>query len=120
MKKKMLLLVVLAITLPLAAFADDVSFTSDGGTFTGTSFGYVLTSATLTQISGLAGSTYSGSDLGTVSFSTAKLGSISNVIVGGPIMAGGGITITGNGSDGLAAGTLFTGTFAQGLSLIHI
>lgn len=114
MKMKMLLLVVLAMALPLAAFGDAVSFTSSGGTFTGTSFGYVLTNATLTQINGLGGNTYSGSDLGTVSFSTAKLGSISNVIVGGSIMAGGTITITGNGSDGLAAGTLFSGTFAQG------
>ncbi len=36
MKKKLFLLVVLALALPMAAFADDVSFTSTGGTFTGT------------------------------------------------------------------------------------
>lgn len=114
MKTKLLFFVVLAVALPMAAFADNVSFTSTGGTFSGSSAGYVLTSATLTQISGLNGTTYTGSNLGTVSFSTGALGSVSNVIVGGPIVAGGTITITGNGSDGLTAGTLFTGTFAQG------
>jgi len=52
----------------------------------------VLTSATLTQISGLAGSTF-WERPGTVSFST-QARFYFNVIVGGPIMAGGGITIT--------------------------
>ena len=108
------MLLVLTIALSMAAVADDASFTTSGGTFSGTSFGYVLIDANLTQISGLGGGNYSGADLGTVSFSTAILGPISNVIVGGPIEAGGVITITGNGSDGVAAGTLFTGTFSQG------
>jgi hypothetical protein len=97
----------------MTAFADDVSFTSTGGTFSGTSFGYVLSNATLTGISGLAGNSYTGTDLGTVSFSTAKLGSISNVISGGNVLAGGNLTITANGTDGLAAGTLFSGTFGS-------
>lgn len=113
MKTRKLLILVATMAWSFVAFADDVSFTSTGGTFSGTSAGYVLTSATLTQISGLAGNTYSG-DLGTISFSTGLLGSLSNVIVGGPIIPGGSITITGNGLDGLAAGTLFTGTFSQG------
>jgi hypothetical protein len=112
--KKLLLLFVLAMAMPMAVFADSVSFTSTGGTFAGDSHGYVLTNATLTQISGLGGNTYSASNLGTVSFSTGILGSLSNVIDGGPVLPGGSITITGNGTDGLAAGTLFTGTFAQG------
>ena len=114
MKKKMFLFVVLAMALPLAAFADNVSFTSTGGTFSGDSTGYVLTNATLTQVTGIAGNTYTGSNLGAVSFDTGILGGISNVVVGGPILAGGSITITGNGSDGIPSGTLFTGTFASG------
>jgi hypothetical protein len=113
MRRKMILFVALVMGFPLAMFADDVSFTSSGGAFSGTSQGYVLTNATLTQVTGLGGDNTSG-DLGTLSFSTAELSSISSVIVGGPITPGGTLTISGNGSDGLAAGTLFTGTFAQG------
>lgn len=112
--KKLLLLVVLAIALPMAAFADDVSFTSTGGSFSGNSNGYVLTNATLTEITGIGGNTYTGSNIGTVSFSTAALGSSSSVVWGGPIVPGGTITVTSNGTDGLTAGSIFTGTFAQG------
>jgi len=113
MKKNICLIIALLLTLSLVAFADDVSFTSTGGTFTGTSISYVLADATLTQIS-LGGNTYSGSDLGTLSFSTAEQGSISNAGTGGPFLPGGTIVITGNGSDGLPAGLLFDGTFPQG------
>ncbi len=113
MKKDICLIIVLLLTLSLVAFADDMSFTSTGGTFSGTSISYVLTDATLTQIS-LGGNTYSGSDLGTLSFSTAEQGSISNAGMGGPFLPGGSIVITANGSDGLPAGLLFNGTFPQG------
>ena len=40
MKSKLLLLVVLALALPLAAFADTETFVSVGGTFSGNSAGY--------------------------------------------------------------------------------
>jgi hypothetical protein len=113
MKKSILFLVVLAIVLPLSAFADDISFTITGGTFTGDHQGYVLTGATLTGITGLGGNTYSGTDLGTLSFNTSTLFQ-SNVISGGAFVPGGSITVTGNGSDGVPSGTLFTGTFADG------
>ena len=95
------------MTLPVAAVADDVSFTSTGGTFSGTSQGYVLTDAILTGITGLGANIDSGADLGTVSFATAKLGSISNVIIGGPITPGGTLTISSNGAGGISAGALF-------------
>ncbi len=112
MKSTLFLMVVLALALPLAAFADNETFTSVGGAFSGDSSGYVLTGATLTGITDANG-TFTGASLGTVSFGTAELGSISNVVVGGPIIPGGTLTVTGNGTDGFT-GTLFTGTFAQG------
>ena len=84
MKGTLFLMVVLALALPLAAFADNETFTSVGGTFSGDSSGYVLTGATLTGITDTNG-TFTGASLGTVSFGTAELGSISNVVVGGPI-----------------------------------
>ncbi len=114
MKKKAALILAVALTLPVAVFADDISFTSTGGVFTGDSLGFVLTDATLTQITGLGGDPISGSDLGTVSFNTALLGSLSNVGGGGPFDAGGTITIAGNGSGGGPSGVLFSGTFPDG------
>ena len=114
MKKRLLLLLVMAMALPLAAFADDVSFSSTGGTLTGNSAGLTLVNATLTQVSGLGGSSFTGSNLGTVSFSTGDFGPIANVNNGGAILAGGTITITGNGADGIPTGTLFSGTFSTG------
>ncbi len=101
--------------LPLASFADsDLIFTDTGGILTGDSNGYTLTGATLTGVSGGGFGSLSGTNLGAVTVTTGILGSISNVRVGGPILAGGAILITSNGSDGLPAGTLFTGIFPQG------
>jgi len=111
MKSKLLLLVVLALALPLAAFADTETFSSTGGTLTGSSQGFVLTDAELTSFAGPNG-TITG-DLGTVSFQTNLLGN-ANIVMGGPFDPGGTITITGNGTDGIGTGVIFSGTFDQG------
>ena len=111
MKSKLVLLVVLVLALPLAAFADSESFTSSGGTLTGDSTGFTLTGAELISIVGTDG-VVTG-NLGTVSFQTAQLGN-ANIVMGGPFMPGGTITITGNGTDGVTNGVIFTGTFDQG------
>ncbi len=121
MKKKMLfLLAVSALVLPLAAFADDsLSFTSTGGTLTGSSFGFTLTGDQLTGVSGFGYGTIAGQDLGSVTFTTNTLGPLpgvtyaGNVLEGSPILPGGTFTVTGNGSDPGATGVLFTGTFDQ-------
>ena len=51
-----------------------------------------------------------GSNLGSVSFATGALSS-GSLQAGGTFAAGGWFTITGNGSNGVPNGTLFTGTF---------
>jgi len=50
-------------------------------------------------------------DLGTVSFSTGAMTS-GSLQMGGMFAAGGSFTITGNGSDGIPSGTLFSGSFS--------
>jgi hypothetical protein len=114
MKKTILLLVVLALALPLAAFADnsDEIFTNTQGTLWGTSFGLTLTDGTLTSVTGLGDSGTLSGDLGTVTFATGTLRPGSNVNDGGTFNSGGSILITSNGTDGLD-GTLFTGSFSQ-------
>ncbi len=122
MKKKLLLLAVLALSLPLAAFADNtLTFTADGGSLTATSDGFTLTGEQLTSISGLGSGTVTGTDLGSVTFTTNELANLpghnydGNVVTGSPISPGGTFTITGNGNDPAANGTLFTGTFDQAI-----
>ena len=113
MGRKVLLMLVLALVLPIAAYADsDISFTSSGGTLNGSSYGMSLVGSPLVGISGLGG-TFTGTNLGTLAFSTALMASPGNVIDGAHFFTGGTVTITGNGSNGAPSGVLFSGTFSQ-------
>jgi hypothetical protein len=108
--KRVLWLTVLALALPLTAFADSVDFTNSGGILAGCSNGLSLTGSALIAVKGLnGGGLVTGSDLGSVSFSTGALsGSLQN---GGTFAAGGSFTITGNGN-GTPNGTIFSGVFS--------
>jgi hypothetical protein len=107
--KRMMLLFLLALALPMAAFANNsVDFTNAGGTLSGSSAGLSLTGSTLIAM-GSGGSITTG-HLGTVDFSTAMLMS-GNLQNGGTFMAGGSFTITGNGTNGVPNGVIFSGTF---------
>jgi PEP-CTERM motif-containing protein len=111
--KKILLLAVLALALPTAMFAgSSVDYTNSGGTLSGSSSGLSLSGSVLIAVNGLnGGGLITGSDLGSVSFATGAL-STGSLQMGGTFAAGGWFTITGNGSDGVPSGTLFTGTFS--------
>lgn len=107
--KRMFLLVLLALALPMAAFANNsVDFTNSGGTLSGSSAGLTLSGSALIAING-AGGLVTG-NLGDLSFSTASLmdGNLQN---GGHFNAGGSFMITGNGSPGVHNGVIFSGTF---------
>jgi hypothetical protein len=110
--KKLAVLVVLALALPMAAFAaSDVDYTNSGGTLSGSSSGLSLSGSALIAVNGLnGGGLVTGSNLGTLTFSTGAL--TSGSLQGNATFAGGGsFTISGNGSNGIPNGTLFTGTF---------
>jgi hypothetical protein len=111
--KKLLLLAVLALALPTAVFAgSNVDYTNSGGTLSGSNSGLTLSGSVLAAVNGLnGGGLITGSNLGSVSFSTGALtsGSLQN---GGTFAAGGWFSITGNGSNGIPTGTLFSGTFS--------
>jgi hypothetical protein len=112
--KKVLLLLALALALPFMAFASNsVDFTNSGGTLSGTSSGLSLTGSTLVLVNGLGGGgLITGSNLGSLSFTTGALtgGSLQT---GGTFGSGGTFTITGNGTDGLPNGTIFSGSFTN-------
>jgi hypothetical protein len=111
--RRIALLAVLALALPMAAFASSsVDFSNSGGTLTGTNAGLSLTGSTLIAVKGLNGGGLITGNLGTVDFSTGALvsGDLQN---GGTFAAGGSFNITGNGSNGIPNGVIFSGTFSS-------
>ncbi len=120
MGKKVLLMLVLALALPMAAFADsNISFTTTGGTLTGSSYGMTYSGDQLTSVTGLGGD-FTGSNLGTLTFSTLVMNSPGNVINGATFFSpGGNVVITGNGSNGIPNGALFSGIFTTDPTWVH-
>jgi PEP-CTERM motif len=113
--RKVVLLVLLALCLPLASWANssNIVFSNTGGNIStgGTNSAPTLSlkNSTLTGFTGFNGVPITG-NLGTVSFTTGGL--ISGTLGGGgTFAAGGNFTITGNGSNGLPNGSLFQGAF---------
>jgi hypothetical protein len=102
-------LIVLALALPIAAAANSIDITNSGGTLTGsTAGGLSVASSTIIAYGAISGV----GALGTVSFTTAAFAS-GNVTTGGTLMPGGTFTITGNGTNGVPSGTIFTGAFTS-------
>jgi len=110
--KRILLLALLTLALPLAAFANDVDFSNNGGTLTGSSAGLTLTGSILTEVVGLNGNGPVQGTLGTVSFTTGSL--LSGSLATSAVFNGGGsFVITGNGTNGVPNGVIFSGTFSS-------
>lgn len=110
--RRLLFMALLALALPITAFASSsVDFTNSGGTLSGDNSGLSLTGSTLIVVNGFGNLGLVTGNLGTVTFSTGALTS-GNLQMGGTLAAGGTFTITGNGSMGLPNGAIFTGTFS--------
>ena len=117
--KRIVLMAVLALALPLAAFAGNVDFTNHSGTLTGSSEGLTLTGSELTEIQGLGGGGMIQGGLGTLSFSTGALTS-GSLTTGGMFAAGGSFVITGNGTAGIPNGVIFSGSFSGPVSWTEV
>jgi hypothetical protein len=118
--KRILFVGLLALALPLAAFANSVDFNGIGGTLSGLGDGLTLSGTGLIGVSGLYGlGTVAGTGLGSISLSTGAL--LSSVYTGGVLTSatfnGGSFTITGNGIDGIPSGVIFTGTFTGNVTM---
>src|SRR5437667_5440054 len=110
--RRVLILALLALALPLSAFASSsVDFGNVGGTLSGTSAGLSLTGSTLATVNGLNGGGLVPGNLGTVTFATGALAS-GSLDMGGTFAAGGSFTVTGNGTNGIPNGVIFSGTFS--------
>jgi hypothetical protein len=108
--KRIALLALLALALPLAAFANDVDFGNSGGTLSGNASGLTLSGSELTQVNGFNGMGLIQGSLGSVAFTTGSLIS-GNVTTGAVFGPGGTFTITSNGTGGLPDGVIFQGSF---------
>jgi hypothetical protein len=105
--RRVLILAVMALALPLMAYADSsIDLTNRGGTITGNAAGLSLTGSTLISFGSAV-----GSNLGSVTFTTGAFTS-GNAQMGGTLAAGGSFTIMGNGTNGVPNGVLFSGTFS--------
>lgn len=108
--RKIAWLLLLTLALPVAGFANSIDFTNSGGTLSGGNSGLSLSGSTLIAINGPPLGLILG-DLGGVTFSTGALSS-GNLQTGGAFAAGGTFVITGNGTDGIPNGVIFSGTFS--------
>jgi hypothetical protein len=109
--KRIVLMALLALALPLSAFASgSVDFTNSGGTLAGSSAGLSLTGSELIAVNGLNGGGLITGALGGVTFTTGSMSS-GTLQMGGTFNGGGSFTITGNGTDGIPNGTIFNGSF---------
>jgi hypothetical protein len=109
--KRVFWMAVLALALPMAAFANNsVDFTNSGGTLAGSSAGLTLSGSELIAVNGLNGLGLVTGDLGSVAFSTGALTS-GSLQMGGAFDGGGSFVIVGNGTGGIPNGTIFSGSF---------
>jgi len=95
----------------LALASSGTDFSNSGGTLSGTNAGLSLSGSMLIAVNGFDGGGLVSGDLGSVSFSTGALTS-GSLQMGGSFGAGGAFTVTGNGSDGIPNGVLFSGSFS--------
>ena len=106
------LVVLSCMFLPtLATASSDTDFSNSGGTLAGTNAGLSLTGSGLIAVTGFNGGGLITGDLGSVSFTTGALTS-GDLQMGATFASGGTFTISGNGSDGLPNGVIFSGTFS--------
>jgi len=111
--KRIVLMALLALALPLMAFAgNSVDFTNSGGTLAGTDAGLSLTGSELIAVNGFNGGGLLTGGLGSVSFTTGSLIAGGSLQMGGSFNGGGSFDITGNGTNGLPNGSIFTGSFS--------
>jgi len=112
--KRIVFIALLALALPLAAFANNsVDFTNSGGVLSGSSAGLSLTGSELIAVNGLNGLGLVTGGLGSVSFTTGSLIAGGSLQMGGSFNGGLGTSfvIMGNGTNGIPNTAIFTGSF---------
>jgi len=107
--RRVVVLALLAMVLPMAAWADGITLTNKFGTISIQDSGIVSKGSQLTSFNGITAPP--GHSLGTVSYSTGAL--ISGSIAAGGVFSSAGSTfdVVGKGNFGEPKGPIFTGGF---------
>jgi len=109
--RRVFVLALLALALPMAAWADGIDIVNKFGSINITNSGITLHGSQLSQYNNIIAP--KGHSLGTVAFTTGGL--ISGTIAGGGMFAGGqgvsSFTVIGKGNFGQPKGTIFSGYF---------
>jgi hypothetical protein len=107
--RRVVVLALLALALPMAAWADGITLTNDFGSISVTSAGITSRGGQLESFNGITAPP--GHSLGSVSFTTGALTS-GSIAAGGTFSAtGSSFIVTGVGKYGEPKGTIFSGTF---------
>lgn len=106
------LLAVVCLFPKFSSASSDTDFSDGSGILSGSSAGMTLSGAALVAVTGYNGGGLVTGNLGSVVFATGAMASGGSLATGATFSGGGTFTVTGNGSDGLAKGTLFTGSFS--------
>ena len=126
--KRIVLMTLLALVLPVAALAGDVDFSNNGGTLAGSSSGLTLTGSELTSVTGFGGGGLIQGALGSLSFTTGALmsgnmtsGAIFSGTFSGPVTWSTPDSVGYDGSiiynlSGKISGTWWNGTTVTGVS----
>jgi PEP-CTERM motif len=107
--KVALLLIVLALALPLTAFADGIVLTNQGGNIAISNAGISSIGSQLKSFNGIVAPP--GHSMGSVRFSTGALTSGSLATSGTFSSTGSSFVLIGNGNYGQPKGTIFSGSF---------
>jgi hypothetical protein len=108
--RRVVVLALLALALPIAAWADNIDLTNQFGTISVLNSGISSVGSQLKTYNGITATP--GHSLGSVSFTTGAL--LTGSITGGGTFAGGASSsfiVTGKGNFGQPKGAIFTGSF---------
>jgi hypothetical protein len=107
--RRVVVLALLALALPMAAWADGIVLTNDFGSIAISDAGISSVGSQLKSFNGITAP--AGHALGSVSFTTGALSS-GSIAAGGTFSAtGSSFVVTGSGKYGEPKGTIFSGTF---------
>jgi PEP-CTERM motif len=107
--RRVVVIALLAMALPMAVWADNISLTNQRGTISMSDAGITSKGSQLTSFNGIQAPP--GKSLGTVSYSTGAL--VSGSVAAGGIFSSAGSTfdVVGKGNFGEPKGPIFTGAF---------
>ncbi|MGA2005053.1 MAG: PEP-CTERM sorting domain-containing protein [Terriglobales bacterium] len=112
--RRVVVLALLALILPIAAWADGINLTNQFGSISVSDSGITTRGSELTSFNGIVAP--KGHSLGTVSYSTGAL--TSGTIAGGGVFSstGSSFNVVGRGNYGQPKGVIFSGAFVGDIS----